>query len=104
MQDRALSLPVPPRNRHTHKPLKAKIAGMTLVSACSHNKYGIAILLRNDLKIVIIYEKGHRTADLIPIVMHGVVVHSVFKLPNYHFELPAVGHRDGSHRLQRRSD
>ena len=31
------------------------------------------------------------------IVMHGVVVHSVYKLPNDPFELPALGHRNLPH-------
>ena len=40
-----------------------------------------------------IYERVQGTVEIITIVMHGVVVHSVYKPPNDLFELPALGHR-----------
>ena len=83
MQERALSLPVPSRNTQTHKPLKAQdIAGMSLVAERPHNKYGSAILIREDLKIENVYERVQGTVELITIVMSGVVVHYVYKPPN----------------------
>ena len=94
MQERALSLPGPSRNTQTHKPLKAKIAEMSLVAERPHNKYGSAILIREDLKVENVYEIVQGTVELITIVMSGVVVHSVYRPPNDQFVLPALGHRD----------
>ena len=74
-----------------------KIAGMSLGAERPHNKYGSAILIRDDLKVDNVYERVQGTVELITIVMSGVVVHSVYKPPNDQFALPALGHRDLSH-------
>ena len=76
---------------------RPKIAGMSLVVEHPHNKYGNAILIRNDLKVNNIYERVQGTVELITIVMPGVVVHSVYKPPNDPFELPDLGHRKLPH-------
>ena len=73
--------------------LRPKTAGMSLVVERPHNKYGSAILIRNDLKVKKIYERVQGTVELITIVMPGVVVHSVYKPPNDPFELPDLGHK-----------
>ena len=75
---------------------RPKIAGMSLVVERPH-KYSSAILIRNDLKVKKIYERVQGTVEIITIVMSGVVVHSVYKPPNYLFELPALGHRNLPH-------
>ena len=77
--------------KHTNLPTP-KIAGMSLVVERPHNKYGSAFLIRNDLKVEKIYERVQGTVEIITIVMHGVVVYSVYKPPNDPFELPALGH------------
>ena len=43
-------------HRSTNLP-RSKIAGMSLVVERPHNKYGSAILIRNDLKVNKIYER-----------------------------------------------
>ena len=80
-------------HRSTNLP-RQKIAGMSLVVERPYNKYGSAILIRNDLKVKKIYERVQGTVEIITIVMPGVVVHSVY---NNQFELPALGHRNLSH-------
>ena len=71
---------------------------MSLVVECPHNKYGGAILIRNDLKVDNVYERVQGTVELITIVI-SVVVHSVYKPPNDQFALPALDHRDLPHIL-----
>ena len=56
---------------------RPKIAGMSLVAERPHNKYGSAILIRDNLKVDNIYERVQGTVELITIVMSGVVVHYV---------------------------
>ena len=83
-----------------HRPtnlLRPKIAGMSLVAECPHNKYGSAILIRDDLKVDNVYERVQGTVELITIVISGVGVHSVYKSPNDQFAIPALGHKDLSH-------
>ena len=70
---------------------------MSLVVERPHNKYGSAILIRNDLKMKKIYERVQGIVEIIAIVMSGVVVHSVYKPPNDLFELPSLGHRNLPH-------
>ena len=70
---------------------------MSLVVERPHNKYGSAILIRNDLKVKMIYERVQGTVEIMPIVMPGVVVHSVYKPPNDLVELPALGHKNLPH-------
>ena len=70
---------------------------MSLVAERPHNKYGSAILIRDDLKVENVYERVQGTVELIMIVMSGVSVRSVYKLPNNQFALPALGHRDLPH-------
>ena len=55
---------------------------MSLVVQRPHNKYGSAILIRNDLNVKKIFERVQGTVEIITIVMPGVVVHSVYKPPN----------------------
>ena len=55
---------------------------MSLVAERPHNKYGSAILIRDDLKVDNVYKRVQGTVELITIVMSGVVVHSVYKPPN----------------------
>ena len=84
----------------THRPTNLswpKIAGMSLVAARPHNKYGSAILIREDLQVENVYERVQWTVELTTIVMSGIVVHSVYKPPNGQFVLPALGHRDLPH-------
>ena len=83
-------------NRTTNL-LRFKIVGMLLVAQHPHNKYGRAILIRDDLMVENIYDRVQGTVELITIVMHGVVVHSVHMSPNDQFELPSLGHRDLPH-------
>ena len=78
-------------HRSTNLP-RPKTAGMSLVVKRPHNKYGSAILIRNNLKVKKIYERVQRTVEIITIVMSGVVVHAVYKPPNDLLELPALGH------------
>ena len=45
--------------QETHRPThltRPKIAGMSLVAERPHNKYGSAILIRDDLKVDDVYE------------------------------------------------
>ena len=63
-------------HRSTNLP-RLKIAEMSLVVERPHNKYGSAILIRNNLKVKKIYERDHGTVEIITIVMTGVVVYSV---------------------------
>ena len=65
---------------------RTKIAGMSLVVERPHNKYGSAILIREDLKVDNVYERVQGAVELITIVMSGVVVHSVFR----HRDLPHI--------------
>ena len=74
-----------------------KIDGMSLVIERPHNHYGSDILIRNDLNVKKIYERVQGTVEIIMSVMHGVDIHSVYKPPNYPFELPALGHRNLPH-------
>ena len=63
----------------THRPTnlsRTKIAGMSLVAERPHNKYGSAILIREDLKVENVYKTVQGTVELITIVMSGVVMHS----------------------------
>ena len=83
--------------QETHHLPRPKIAGMSLVVECPHNKYGSAILIRNDLKVKKIYERIQRTVEIITIALPGVVVHRVYKPPNDPFELPVLGHRNLPH-------
>ena len=86
--------------QETHRPTKLSrpnIAGMSLVDERPHNKYGSAILIRDDLKVDNAYERVQGTVELITTVMSGVVVHSLYKPPNDQFTLPALGHRDLPH-------
>ena len=86
--------------QETHRPTnlsRPKIAGMSLVAERPHNKYGSAILIREDLKVENVYERVQGTAEQITIVMSGVVVHTVYKSPNDQFALPELGHRDLPH-------
>ena len=79
--------------QETHRPTylsRPKIAGMSLVVERPHNKYGSAILIREDLKVENVYERVQGTVELITIVMSGVVVHYVYKPPNDQFVLPAL--------------
>ena len=91
------------RLQETHRPTnfsRPKIVGMLLVyerPPPSHNKYGIAILIRDDLKVDNVYERVQGTVEVITIVMSGVVMHSVCKPPNDQFAHPALGHRDLPH-------
>ena len=77
--------------------LSPTIAGMSLVVERQHNKYGSAIIIRNDLKVKKIYERVQGTVEIITIVMSGVVVHYVYKPPNDSSELPALGHTNLPH-------
>ena len=70
---------------------------MSLVAEHPHNRYGSAILIRNDLKIDNVYERVQGTVELIMSVMSGVVVHYVYKPIKDQFALPALGHRDLPH-------
>ena len=70
------------------------LAGMSLVIEHLHNKYGSAILIRDDLKVDNVYERLQGTVELITVVMSGVVVHSVYKPPKEQFSLSALGHID----------
>ena len=79
-------------HRSTNLP-RPKIVGMSLVVKRPHNKYGSAILIRNDLKGKKIYERVQGTVVIITIVMPVVVVHSVYKPLND----PALGHRNLPH-------
>ena len=86
--------------QETHIPThlsRPKIAGMSLVAERPHNKYGSAILIREDLKVENVYERVQGTVELITIIMSGVVMHSVYKPPNDQFALRALGHRDLPH-------
>ena len=83
--------------QETHIPTnlsRSKIAGMSLVAERPHNKYGSAILIREDVNVENVYERVQGTVELITIVMSVVVVHSVYKPPNDQFVLPALRHRD----------
>ena len=91
---------MPPRNTQTHKPLKAQDGWMSLVPERPHNKYGSAILIRDDLKVDNVYERVQGAVELITIVMSRVVVHYVYKPPNDQFAHPALGHRDLPHIVQ----
>ena len=73
------------------------MAGMSLIAERPHNKYGSAILIRHDIKVENVYERVQGTVELITIGMFGVVMHSVYKLPNDQFALPALDHRDLPH-------
>ena len=54
-----------------------------------HNKYVGAIFIRDDLKVENVYERVHETGtEIITIVMHGVVVHSVYNTSNDQLEHP----------------
>ena len=71
---------------------------MSQVVERPHNKYGSAILIRNDLKVKKIYERVQGTVEIITIVMSEVVVHSVHNAhSNDPFELPALCHRNLPH-------
>ena len=83
-------------HRATNLP-RPKIAGMSLVAECPHNKHGSAILIRDDLKVKSISVCEDGNVELVTIVMPGVVVHSVYKPPNEQFVLPALGHRNLPH-------
>ena len=76
-------------HRATHL-ARPKIAGMTLIAERPHNKYGSAVLLRDDLKVKSIYVSVQGEVELITAVLPGVVVHSVYKPPNEPFVLPVV--------------
>ena len=98
MQEIVLSFPVSPRNTPIHQSPNAKDNwNVTIVVERPHNKYGSAILIRNDLKVKKIYERVPGTVEIITIVMSGVVVHSVYKPLSDSFELPALGHTNLPH-------
>ena len=67
---------------------------MSLVAERPHNKYGTAILIRDDLKVENVYERVQGTVERITIGMSVVVVHSVYTPLNDQFALPALGYRD----------
>ena len=68
VQERALSLPVPPRNTQIHKHLRSKIAVMSLVAERLHNKYGSVILIRDEPKVGNVYKRVKGTVELFTIV------------------------------------
>ena len=70
---------------------RPKINGMSPVAKRPHIKYGSAILIRCDLKIKCVSVCEQDTVELISIEIHGVVVHTVYKLPNETFVLPEQG-------------
>ena len=76
---------------------RPKIDVMSLAAERRHNKYGSAILIRDDLKVENVYERVEGTVVLITMVMPGVVVHYMYKPPNDHFKFTALGHRDLPH-------
>ena len=82
--------------QETHRPTNLsmpKIAGMSLVAERPHNKYGSAILIRDNPKKNI-YERVQGTVKIITIVMPGVVVYFVYIPPNNPFQFPVLAHRD----------
>ena len=83
-------------HRSTNLP-RPKIAGMSLIVERPHNKYGSAILIRDDLKVTNVHESVQGNIEVITIVMPGVAVHSVYKPPNEQFKLPSLGHSDLPH-------
>ena len=72
---------------------RPRIAGMTLVAECPHDKYGRAIFIRVDLKVKRIYATAVNHVEMITTRLHDVVVHSVYKPPSEQFVLPPLGHR-----------
>ena len=48
---------------------RPKVAGISLVAERPHNKYGSAILIRDDLKVDNVYERVQGTVELITIAM-----------------------------------
>ena len=49
-RERCHCLCVQETHKHTHLS-RPKLAGMSLAAECPHNKYGSAILIRDDLKV-----------------------------------------------------
>ena len=60
-------------------------------SSATHIKYSSGILIRSDVKLKSISVWEQDNLELISIEMPGVVVHSVYKPPNEHFVLSALG-------------
>ena len=70
---------------------------MTHTAERPHIKYGSAILIRSELKVKGVSVCEQDNVDLISIEMPGVVVHSVYKLPNEKVVLEALRHENLPH-------
>ena len=65
---------------------------MTLVAERPHNKHGSSVFIRDGLKVnnISVCEEGN--VELITVEISCVIVHSMYKPPPEHFQLPALGH------------
>ena len=72
---------------------RLRITGMTLLAECPHDKYGSAILIRDDLKVKSISATAVNHVEMITTRLPDVVVHSVYKPPIEQFVVPPLGHR-----------
>ena len=69
---------------------RPRIPGMSLVAERSHNKYGSAVFIRDDLKVkgISICEKDD--VELIIIEVCNAIIQSVYKPPYKQFLLPPL--------------
>ena len=72
-----------------------RCAKVSVVTDCAPRNTGSQTHPKG-LKVENVYERVQRTVEIITILMHRVVVYSVYKPPNSQFELPAF-HRDLPH-------
>ena len=63
---------------------------MTLVAERSHDKYGSAIFIRDDLKVKSISVTAYNHVEVITVELPNVVA---YKPPSEQFVLPSLGHR-----------
>ena len=73
--------------------VRPRIPGMTLVAERSHDKYGSAIFIGDNLKVKSISATAVNHVEVITAELPDVVVHSVYKPPSEQFVLPPLGHR-----------
>ena len=89
MQETAL----PTVTHRSERKLRPRIPGITLVAERPHDKYGSAILIRDDLKVKSISATTANYVDMITTELPNVVVHSVYDPPSDQFVLHPLEHR-----------
>ena len=66
---------------------------MPLVEEGPHNKFGSAVFIRNDLRVINVSIWETKNIDFLTVKLHDVVIHLLYKLHVKPFVLPSLGSR-----------